>query len=158
LEGKNFALLKSLPIKPVVLLGSKIVFNLVLLIPVIIFTVMGFGYSFSLSGLEMFMLGLLLITLALMMSLFFMWVNLWFPRFDFQTEVEVVKQSIAPLIAVFGAIFLVVMSGFFVFEILKDQSWFTSSLIVLVMNITLIIIFSTTLLTAGLKIYHQLEN
>ena len=158
LEGKNFALIKSLPIKPVVLLGSKIVFNLVLLIPVIIFTVMGFGYSFSLSGLEMLMLGLLLITLALMMSLFFMWVNLWFPRFDFQTEVEVVKQSIAPLIAVFGAIFIVVMSGFLVFEILKDQSWFISSSIVLLTNITLILVFSTTLLTAGLKTYHQIEN
>lgn len=158
LEGKNFGLVKSLPIQPSVLIGSKIGFNMVLLTPVIVLTAIGFGYGFSLTVFQIFLLAALLLTLSLTMSLFFMWVNLWFPRFDFQTEVEVVKQSIAPLIAVFGAIFIVVITGFLVFETLKNQSELMTVFIILLMNVGFMIVLSTTLYTKGLKMYQQLEN
>lgn len=158
LEGKNFALLKSLPIKSSVLIGSKIAFNMLLLTPVILFSVVGFGYGFSFSFIEILLLGSLLMTLSITMSLFFMWVNVWFPRFDFQSEVEVVKQSMAPLIAVFGAIFIVAISAFLIFETLKNQSWFVSASFILLLNVGLMILFSTTLFTKGLKIYQHIES
>ena len=158
LEGKNFALLKSLPIQSSVLVGSKVAFNMVLLTPVIVLASIGFGYGFSLTVLQILLMAVLLITLSLTMSLFFMWVNLWFPRFDFQTEVEVVKQSIAALIAVFGAILIVVISGLLVFETLKDQSWLISASMMLLFNIFLITLLSMTLFTKGLKVYQKLEH
>ena len=45
----------------------------------------------------------LIIALMILLIFFFFWMNVFFPRFDFQQDVEVVKQSIAALVAVFGA-------------------------------------------------------
>jgi ABC-2 type transport system permease protein len=38
-------------------------------------------------------------------------INLYFPKFDFVNEIEVVKQSIAALISIFGSFGIIVMNG-----------------------------------------------
>lgn len=111
LEGKNFALLKTLPIRGEAIMSSKILFNLLLELPVVViafpFAVLGLGLDLwtSLASL------LAIISFAIISSIFFAWLNLFFPRFDFKTEAEVVKQSMSAFIAVFSGFGLIAFEG-----------------------------------------------
>jgi ABC-2 type transport system permease protein len=157
LEGKNFALLKTLPIPTHKILLSKVVFNLLILLPVVFMTSLGFGFSFSFSVLQTLLLLTLLSTLGVFVSTFFMWVNLWFPRFDFQTEVEVVKQSIGAAIAVFGALFLIGGSAYLVFSPLSGLSIEQNSLILITIYVIGSLVSSVSLFTMGVNVYDKLE-
>jgi ABC-2 type transport system permease protein len=102
LEGKNFALLKSLPIRAITILQAKVGFNLILTVPLgLVATILG-GLTFDLSWLEITLFAIFVLLFTVVLSLGFMVLNLWFPRFDYHHEVEVVKQSLAALFAVFG--------------------------------------------------------
>ncbi len=102
LEGKNIALIKTLPIQPWVLFKAKIFFNLWLTLPAVFLTMIVAFTLFPFSIIEG-VLGLaILVVFAGLLSVFFLYLNLWFPRFDYHHEVEVVKQSLAALLAVFG--------------------------------------------------------
>ena len=157
LEGKNFALLKTLPIPTYKILLSKVIFNLVILLPVVLITTGGFAFAFSLSGVQTLLLLGLLATLSVFVSTFFMWVNLWFPRFDFQTEVEVVKQSIAAAIAVFGALLIIGGSGYLVFSPLRLWSIEQNSFALIAIYFFGTLLTSSTLFTIGIKVYDKLE-
>lgn len=102
LEGKNFSLLKALPVQAMTIYHAKIVFNLWLMIPPTFLAVMAMAIALQLDVMLTLLLLISLVLFSMLLSLFFLFVNLWFPRFDFQHEVEVVKQSLAALIAVFG--------------------------------------------------------
>ena len=102
LEGKNFALLKSLPIPAPTIIQAKVGFNLILTVPLaMVATILG-GVTFALSWLEIGLFAIFVLLFSVVLSLGFMVLNLWFPRFDYHHEVEVVKQSLAALFAVFG--------------------------------------------------------
>jgi ABC-2 type transport system permease protein len=102
LEGKNINLLKSLPIQSWTMIQSKIYFNLVLTLPIIVVSTLIGTILFQIEIPTMILLMSMLIMFEILLSVFFMYLNLWFPRFDFHQEVEVVKQSLASLVAVFG--------------------------------------------------------
>lgn len=111
LEGKNFGLLKTLPIKGELIMSAKIIFNLVLEMPIII---LAFPFAALGLGLDLWesLACLLAITsFAVVTSVFFAWLNLFFPRFDFKTEAEVIKQSMSAFIAVFSGLGLIVFEG-----------------------------------------------
>jgi ABC-2 type transport system permease protein len=116
LEGKNFAFLKTLPLSTKTLLLAKILFNLTIIIPVYSLSLFITAVSLGLNGLHVFLIWVLLLALTVFLSFIYMGINILFPRFDFQTETEVVKQSIASLIAVFFGI-----GTIFIFSILGMQ-------------------------------------
>jgi ABC-2 type transport system permease protein len=107
LEGKNINMLKSLPIDPMLISTSKIGFNLILSLPVIVVSWSALSVALSFELMTSFSLLSLIIALMILFSVFFFWMNVFFPRFDFQQDVEVVKQSIAALVAVFGGFAIV---------------------------------------------------
>jgi ABC-2 type transport system permease protein len=102
LEEKNLATLKTLPIPALTIFKAKIAFNLWLTLPVVFFTTVMAISIFSLSWIESILLLIMLSLFATLLSTFFFYLNLLFPRFDYHHEVEVVKQSLAALLAVFG--------------------------------------------------------
>ncbi|MEY3431586.1 MAG: hypothetical protein RIS53_484 [Bacillota bacterium] len=102
LEGKNINLLKSLPIQAWTIIQAKIFFNLLITLPVIVVASFVGSILFQIELLTMILFILMMLLFAILLSGFFMYLNLWFPRFDFHQEVEVVKQSLASLVAVFG--------------------------------------------------------
>jgi len=118
LEGNNFGLLKTLPIKGETIMSAKIIFNLLLQIPVILFSfpfaAIGLGLDFwtSLACL------LAIISFSVLTSIFFAWLNLFFPRFDFKTEAEIIKQSMSAFIAVFGGFGFMIFEGALLFVLL----------------------------------------
>lgn len=102
LEGKNINLIKSLPIQAWTIIQSKIYFNLLLTIPVAMLASVVGIYLFEFNVLHSILFLIIVILFTFLLSCFFMVLNLWFPRFDYHQEVEVVKQSLAALVAVFG--------------------------------------------------------
>lgn len=106
LEGKRFWILKTLPIDPYTVMLSKIIFNLVLVIPVAVIgiTLISFTLSFDLLDYILMVLGL--VGLALFSSTMDSFINLFLPKFEFLNEVEVVKQSIASFLGMFGGMAL----------------------------------------------------
>jgi ABC-2 type transport system permease protein len=104
LEGKNLAALKALPIPSLTIFKAKVGFNLWLTLPVVFLTTMVAITIFSLSWIESTLALVMLMLFATLLSIFFLYLNLFFPRFDYHHEVEVVKQSLAALLAVFGGL------------------------------------------------------
>jgi len=111
LEGKNLWIVKSLPIEPKVIMTSKIVFNLILMMPAGIMSVLLFGISFKIGLLNQFILLILVIAFSLLISYFTAVVNLLVPRFNYKNEVEIVKQSLGALFGVFGGFFWIALLG-----------------------------------------------
>lgn len=112
MEGKTWWLLKTLPIKHTHLLGAKILMSVLLHAPFLLAASVLTAVSFAPDAfywIVMFITPFILDAFACTWALF---INLKFPRFDWENEVYVVKQSAAagiggltaPLIAIASAI------------------------------------------------------
>ncbi len=113
LEGKNFWVIKSLPIKAETVMFSKILFNLLLIIPIAVISILLFGFSLRIDIVNQLSLILLVITFGILISTMDAAINLWVPKFDFTNEVEVIKQSAGAMLAIFGAFGLMALNGIF---------------------------------------------
>ncbi len=99
LEGKNFWVIKSLPIKAKDVMLSKIYFNMILGIPVIIISTIIFHFTLDISAIHALLLLLISFSLLTLISFIGSVVNLYFPKLDFKNEVEVIKQSLGAFLA-----------------------------------------------------------
>ncbi len=122
LEGKNFWILKSLPIEPRTIMISKIIFNLILIVPIGLISLLMLGINLSLEPLSVLVMMFDVVGLAILSSLINAYLNLYMPKFDFQNEVEVVKQSIASFVGVFGGFALIVTFGLAYYFLSKTLS------------------------------------
>lgn len=119
MEGKNFWIMKSLPIKPKTVMYGKIVFNLILMIPIGILSVVLFGISLKIPLVNQLVMILLVVTFSFVISCFDAMVNLFTPKFQFMNDTEVVKQSAGALLAIFGGFAIMAINGV-VFYFLSD--------------------------------------
>jgi ABC-2 type transport system permease protein len=112
LEGKNFWILKSLPIKAETIMFAKILFNILVVLPLAILSIILFGISFKIKVFNLILLIFLSSSYALLTSTFYAIINLHLPKFNYINEIEVIKQSAAVLIAVFGGMGIMAGLGF----------------------------------------------
>jgi ABC-2 type transport system permease protein len=156
LEGKNLAILKTLPIPSLTIFQAKIGFNLWLTLPVVLFTTLIALTIFSLTWIEAILVLAMLLLFAILLSIFFLYLNLFFPRFDYQHEVEVVKQSLAALLAVFGGF---AWMGLFLWLVLFPLATLTPSLqmmVVILLELLAIGVMSLILIRRSDDFYNQL--
>lgn len=111
LEGKNFWIVKSLPIKAKTLMMSKVLFNLLLIVPIVIISLLTLGFVLNIDAITITLMLLLLIGFASLMSFLDAIFNLYVPKFNFKNEVEVIKQSASAMLGVFGGFALIAMNG-----------------------------------------------
>jgi ABC-2 type transport system permease protein len=104
LEGKSLWIMKSIPVKVDTIFLSKIMVNLTLLIPVVLVGATFFGIYLHLSLFDMILLYLLPLAYSLFAAVMGLILNLMFPKFDFDNEIRVIKQSLP--------VFLIIMIGF----------------------------------------------
>ena len=135
LEGKNFWIIKSMPVKAETVMFSKIIFNLLLIIPIAVMSILLFGFSLRIGIVNQLMLILLVIAFGILISSVDAAINLWVPKFDFVNEVEVIKQSAGAMLAVFGAFGLMAMNGLFFYLVNKNLDLSISMLLMTLMNI-----------------------
>ncbi len=137
LEGKNFWIIKSLPIKAETIIYSKIVFNLLLIVPVGILSILLFGISIGYSIVAQLILIGLVFVFAVLISVFDAIVNLYFPKFDFVNEMEVVKQSLGAIIGIFGGFTLIAINGLIYYLLSSSLSFNWIALILIGVNLVL---------------------
>jgi len=122
-EGKKFAFLKSLPLKAKTIMDAKLVFNILLGLPVAILTLVLFTVAFELPFINLILMILVAASFSILISAFGSLVNLYMPKFDFVSEVEVVKQSMSALIAIFGGFGFIAINGFIYYFLSKETSF-----------------------------------
>ncbi len=113
LEGKNFWVIKSLPVKAETIMYSKIAFNVLLIGPIAVFSILLFGYSMSITFINQLLLILLSISFTMTISFMDAVFNLYVPKFDYMNDVEVIKQSASALLGIFGGFALITLLGVF---------------------------------------------
>ncbi|SKA01535.1 putative ABC transporter permease subunit [Anaerorhabdus furcosa] len=102
LEGKQFWITKTIPVKTETIFLSKAIVNAVIIwIPSMIgFILISVGFGFTMFEL---IVGLLLIfVLGIFVGILGLCININFPKLDFDREIIVIKQSMSSFIAIFG--------------------------------------------------------
>lgn len=99
IEGKGFWLTETLPIEAKIIYLSKITVNLLISLPFAIISSIILLFKFKLTLLGVITLFLTPVSLILFISIIGLLLNIKYPKFDFQTPTEVVKQGVPVLMS-----------------------------------------------------------
>jgi ABC-2 type transport system permease protein len=104
LEGKSLWILKSLPIDEIDIFKSKLLLNILLVLPISLlsFFIISIKLKFDIIY-TITMIGLI-IACTLFTSLYGLFINLIYPKTDYISETEVVKRSASTMISIFSSI------------------------------------------------------
>lgn len=119
LEGKQFWIIRALPIKAMTVMKSKMIFNIILGLPFALFLLVAVGFSLNISFITIVLMMVFIASLSFSISVLGSIVNLHFPKFKFKNESEVVKQSAGALLGMLSGWLLLivfVLLKAFVFE------------------------------------------
>jgi ABC-2 type transport system permease protein len=141
LEGKNFWVIKSLPIKSSKIIFSKMIFNVILGLPLALFALLLLGISFKISFISLSSLFLFVISYSLVTSSFDSIINLYFPKFEYKNDTEVVKQSLGSVISIFGNWGFIIVNGIITFLLWNVISWEWLVILNSLLNIGLFVVF-----------------
>ncbi|MGL4346344.1 MAG: hypothetical protein ACRCTE_14185 [Cellulosilyticaceae bacterium] len=111
LEGKYFEMLKGYPVSIMQIFVSKMMVNWTVTVPVIAVVIPIMGIVCHMSWLQIVMSYLFVGAYAVLGPLFGIIINLILPKLEWDNEITVIKQSMASLLGVLGAIPLVLLSG-----------------------------------------------
>ena len=128
LEGKSLWIMKSIPVSPNTIFLSKILVNFTILIPTIIIAGTLFGIYLHLSLIEFVFIYLLPLAYGVFAAIIGLIFNLIFPKFDYDNEIRVIKQSLP----VFLTMLIGLIMSVTLFTIFGNQLILIASIIVLI--------------------------
>ncbi len=111
MEGRQFWVIKSLPIPTKTLLDSKILLNLSLMLPFFVISAAAMAIAVKPDALQLLWLVLIPAVTALFCVVFGITVNLKFHSFDWEKEETVVKQSLPAALGGFAGFFISAVLG-----------------------------------------------
>jgi ABC-2 type transport system permease protein len=152
LEGKNFWIIKSVPIAPKTVFLSKIAVNLTIISPAIVDVII-LGAVFKLSMMQVMLDLLMTVACAVFISFYGLFINLLLPNFSWTSETVVIKNSAATLVTVFSAMFYV---GVLFLLMALISSTMLAFLIYFVMTVLLDAVLCIVLMTYGQRRYYFL--
>jgi ABC-2 type transport system permease protein len=114
IEGKQFWILKSLPVKASEIFRAKALVNLTLSVPAALIGSTFAAIALKTSALQTLVLFAMPVVYSLLTTYLGIAVNLAFPKFDWTSETQVIKQGTAVMISVFGNMALVGLPIFLV--------------------------------------------
>ncbi len=100
LEGSKLELLRSMPVSAGKLYLSKIIFNIILVLPFITFSTLLLGIVYKISFLGIVLVLLMPILFLVLTSIFGLWVNLKLPKLDAANDTVVIKQSLSSVLGI----------------------------------------------------------
>lgn len=109
LEGKSFWIMKTIPVSCDTIFLSKIMVNLTVLIPTIIISGTFFGIYLHAPLIDFLLLYLMPLSYAFFTSLMGLLLNLLFPKFEFENEMKVIKQSLPAFLSILIGIIMVIV-------------------------------------------------
>jgi ABC-2 type transport system permease protein len=111
LEGRNISILKSLPIKTKTILMSKVKAALLITTPAMLVGDLILFIRFRTNIFEALFLVVLSILMPLISHFVGIIINLKYPKLEWESPAEAVKQSTSSFVAVMGGMFLVTVNG-----------------------------------------------
>jgi ABC-2 type transport system permease protein len=157
IEGKNFWIIKSLPIEPKKIFNSKILLNMLLVVPAIFVSVIIFKFSFALTIIQVLILILLSIIFTLVSSQFGLLMNLKFPKMDAINDVAIVKQSISVIISTMVPLVLIITTAGIYGQLFNDINFNLFLSIVIFVFIAIVVIERIFLNTWGIKRFKEIN-
>lgn len=156
MEGKNLWIVKSIPVTTKEIFNSKIAVNLSLILPTVYISIILLTIGLSLEISQMLITMTMATAYAFFISVFGLLINLMFPKLNWQSEVVVVKQSLASLIAIFGgmAVALIPIGGQYLFR--NASNPINVNLLTIILIITTNIIMYIVLIKKGSKLFIRL--
>ena len=119
LEGKSYNILKILPVKPAKIFETKILTALVIIIPCLLLGDAIIIVRFGLPILDSILIILASITFPIFAQTMGLLFNLKYPKMDYTTDAEAVKQSMSTALASLVGMALTGLVGFGVFYLLS---------------------------------------
>lgn len=157
LEGKNFWILRNLPVNPQQVFKSKIALNMALVLPFVLVSLIIMYFSVGLSLIELVILILLSLIATLVSAQLGLLVNLKFPKMDAINDTVVVKRSVSVMICVLGPMAVIMgLSSIYT----KISKYFDFNIVVMTIIIILVIIAcleSYLLRTFGVERFKRIE-
>lgn len=156
IEGKQFWILRSMPISASTVLTAKALFNIILLVPLTLICGIVLRFALNLSLFNFIIMMAIPIITSVLVSYSGVFINLLFPKFDFENEHTLIKQSISGFILMFGGMLLVLgLAGLSVWLLFKLS--ITLIALILISSLTLVtaIIIILTY-TVGKRIFNRL--
>lgn len=111
MEGKNFWIVKTLPIPTKTILDAKILMNLLLMLPFYLVSEVFLILALKPDVLELVWLLVIPAVIAVFSCVYGVAVNLRLPVLEWESEVSVVKQSAASLLGGMGGLLLAILWG-----------------------------------------------
>ena len=134
LEGKSLWIMKSIPVSPFKIFMSKIMVNLTILVPTVLISATFFGIYLHLSLDNMILLYIMPLAYSLFISVLGLILNLLFPKFDFDNEMKVIKQSLPVFLTMIIGMLMVMLP----FSLLNNKILITS--VIVLIDIVLLIV------------------
>lgn len=147
LERKNLWILESLPIDNKMIYRSKMAVNLTITIPAIVISAVILIFTLQTNVWQSVLLFVTPMVYAIFSAQFGIIMNLLFPNFQWDSEVEVVKQGAATMCSILGGMITVFIVGFFAVIFGKEHIFFTS----MILNVVLLAITALMYHLAGKK-------
>lgn len=157
LEGKTINITKSLPVSEKTILNSKILMALTIELPFILISILLFIIKFTPSlayTITIILLGLIVPTLTAIIGLL---VNLKYPKLNFSSDTEVVKQSISSMISIFSGMGLAIISIFGIGYFSENYPLTNLMLIHVLLLMVITFILYKLLMKIGPKEYRKLS-
>ena len=138
LEGKNYWIVQSLPIRKRTLYFGKMLFNLYFTVPFMLFATITFSISFKASVVETILYIIMGLILCVLSTCWGLICGLKHMRLDWENEIEIVKQSTAVAVYLFPNMLLsMAMIGLLVY-----LGTFMSSVIISVVLIAILAVIT----------------
>ena len=149
IEGNKLWILKALPVQAYTIYMAKILVSLTITVPASLICSVLLALGLKIQGLNLIPLFIIPLVFAVFSALFGIIINLRFPKLDWQTEAQAVKQSFAAALSIFVPMFycLASMTGLIILMInisgtnYNQTIWIFLSLITLIPLIAAVIIW-----------------
>lgn len=154
IEGKSFNISKSLPISIEKSIAAKIIFSCLIMIPIILICNLIFFINFKVKILDFLAIFLISFIAPFISSCLGLIINLKYPKMNFTSDTEVVKQSMSSIISVLlGILMAMALIGMFFIKINLNYVVWIQLLLLILVSFVLIVILKKY----GIKKYREIE-
>lgn len=136
MEGKNWWIIKSLPLSPKSVLNAKILMNLLLILPFYLISEAFLIPALKPTLIDAIFLILIPAVMILFSCVYALTINLHFPVLSWENEVTIVKQSFSSFLGGMGTPFLSLLSTLIIFLLPPKYTLFAKLLLSLLFLIT----------------------
>ena len=156
LEGRNIRILKSLPIKTETILMGKVLAPLLITTPVLLIGDIILFIVTKISILEIILLLVLSILMPLISHFIGIIMNLKYPKLDWESTTEVVKQSTSSFLSVMIGMILFILSVAIIVKVIGNINTTLLLLIATIIYLIINIILYLYLINIGVKDFNKL--